>query len=370
MSQALDLARTGIALCSPNPCVGALLVDSTETIVGRGSYRYDGLTHAEVLAIREAGERARGATLYINLEPCSHHGRTPPCADAVIKAGIARVIASIADPNPLVSGKGFEKLRAAGIAVETGLMETEAHKLNEAFAKYIRHRTPFVTLKSAMSLDGKIAPARTKPVGERTPADWITGDAARQHVQQLRHASDAILTGIGTILADDPSLTDRTGLPRRRPLLRVILDSHLRLPLDSQMVKSAADDVLVFYVSSDEGKRQELQARGVRLEALSADRRPIFGAVVRRLGELEITSLLIEGGSAINTAALSSGIVDKVFFFYAPKFLGSDALAFVGNLSSSATMVPGVSLGPRGATLHRFADEFAVEGYLRDPYGE
>ena len=370
MSQALDLASTGIALCSPNPCVGAVLVDSSGNIVGRGSYRYDDLTHAEVLAIREAGNRARGATLYINLEPCSHHGRTPPCADAVIQAGIARVVASMTDPNPLVGGKGFEKLRAAGITVEVGLMETEARKLNEAFAKYIRHRTPLVTLKSAMSLDGKIAPAQTKTIAARTPSDWITSETARRHAQQLRHASDAILVGIGTVLADDPSLTDRTGLPRRRPLLRVILDSHLRLPLDSQIVNSAADDVLVFYVSGDEKKRQELQARGVRLEALSADRRPELSAVLRRLGELEITSVLIEGGSAINSAALTAGVVDKLFLFYAPKFLGSDGIPFVGNPSSSETVVSSTSFDLRYPTLHRFGDDFAIEAYLRGPYSD
>src|SRR5579864_988427 len=167
MSQALALAREGIALCSPNPQVGAIIVDSAGTIVGRGSYTYDGLKHAEVLALEEAGDRARGSSLYINLEPCSHLGRTPPCADAVIRAGIARVVAAMSDPNPQVSGKGFEKLVNAGIAVEVGLMETEARKLNEAFAKYIRHRTPLVTLKAAMSLDGKIAP----PPGSRARSE-------------------------------------------------------------------------------------------------------------------------------------------------------------------------------------------------------
>src|SRR5579884_4198414 len=212
MLQALALAREGIALCSPNPHVGAIIVDTTGKIIGRGSHRYEALKHAQTLALEEAGDRARGSTLYINLEPCSHHGRTPPCADAVIAAGIARVVAAMGDPNPQVSGKGFEKLLNAGIAVEVGLMETEARKLNESFAKYIRHRTPLVTLKAAMSLDGKIAPppgsrAATE-VADRAPSDWITGEAARSHVQELRHENDAILAGIGTVLADDPLLTD------------------------------------------------------------------------------------------------------------------------------------------------------------------
>jgi len=369
MSQALDLASTGIALCSPSPRVGALLVDSVGDIVGRGSYRYDAMTHAEVLAIREAGERARGATLYINLEPCSHHGRTPPCADAVIKAGIARVVASIPDPNPLVASKGFEKLRAAGITVEIGLMETEARKLNEAFAKYIRHRTPFVTLKSAMSLDAKIAPPQQKSVSDRTPSDWITSEPARRHVQQLRHASDAIITGIGTILADDPALTDRTGLPRRRPLLRVILDSHLRLPLNSQIVKTAKEDVLVLTASSEEKKRQPLEALGIRVETLSqttSDGRPDLSAAMRRLGELEMISVLIEGGSAVNGAALAAGIVDKLYLYYAPKLLGPDAVPFVDGPPPGSHLTDLLHI--RGVNLHRFADDFAVEGYFTDPY--
>ena len=369
MSQALDLASTGIALCSPNPQVGALLVDSAGNIVGRGSYRYDALTHAEVLAIQQAGEHARGATLYINLEPCSHHGRTPPCADAVINAGVRRVVAAMSDPNPLVAGKGFEMLRAAGIAVEIGLMETEARKLNEAFAKFICHRTPLVTLKSAVTLDGKIAPAKKTAISQRTAADWITGEPARRHAQVLRHASDAILVGIGTVLADDPQLTDRTGLPRRRPLLRVILDSHLRLPLDSQIVKSAADDVLVFCTTTEEKARQQIEARGILVEQLprASDGHLDLRAVMQRLGELEITSVMMEGGSQINGAALAAGVVDKLFLFYAPKILGPDSIPFVsGPASSSLTG----ALDLRCLALHRFADDFAVEAYLKDPYAE
>lgn len=368
MSQALELARQGIALCSPNPCVGALLVDAANNVVGRGSYRYDALKHAEILALEQAGDRARGSTLYINLEPCSHHGRTPACADALIQAGIARVVASMTDPNPLVSGKGFEKLRAAGISVETGLMEQEARKLNEAFARYIRHRKPLVTLKSAMTLDGMIAPPRAIPIAKRTDADWITGEAARQHVQELRHQSDAILCGVGTVLADDPLLTDRTKRPRRRPLLRVILDSHLRLPLDSQIVSSAKDDVLVLCVAPEEKKRQPLEARGVRVEQVSqttSHGRPDLNSILQRLGQLEMTSVLIEGGSTINGAALAAGVVDKVFLYYAPKILGPGAVPFAtGPAASRRHDAPQL----RCLTLHRFAGDFALEAYLTDPY--
>src|SRR5580658_8403937 len=205
LRQALGLARQGIGLTSPNPCVGAVIVDANSSIVGSGSHTFDGVKHAEVHAIEQAGEKARGATLYINLEPCSHQGRTAPCADAVIAAGISRVVASMQDPNPLVSGQGFAKLRDAGIDVSSGMLEEEAKALNESFAKYIRHRVPLVTLKAAMTLDGKIAPPpnQSRPTEHSTHTEWITGESARAHVQELRHRSDAILVGVGTVIADN-----------------------------------------------------------------------------------------------------------------------------------------------------------------------
>ncbi len=236
-------------LASPNPRVGAVLVSAEGKVVGRGSHAYDEIKHAEVLAIEAAGERAKGGTLYLNLEPCSHVGRTGPCAEAIIAAGIKRVVCAMRDPNPLVAGRGFEILHAAGIEVQEGLYEPEARKLNEAFAKYIRHKTPFVTLKTAMTLDGKIAPPPGDGITPSTMSSmastggWITSEVARAHVHEMRHANDAIMVGVGTIIADDPLLTDRTGLPRRRPLLRVILDSRLRLPLDSRVVRTANYDV-------------------------------------------------------------------------------------------------------------------------------
>src|SRR4051794_29035821 len=252
MREALALARQGSALASPNPRVGAVIVDVKGEVVGRGFHTYDGVKHAEVLAIAEAGDLVRGATLYLNLEPCSHQGRTGPCADAVVAAGISRVFASMQDPNPMVSGKGFERLRAAGVEVHVGLLETEAKYLNEAFARYTRTRLPFVTLKAGMTLDGKIAP----PPGESlnptalgaamVSTGWITSEEARAHVHELRHDSDAIMVGVGTVIADDPLLTDRSGLPRRRRLLRVVLDSRLRLPLETRLVKTAQGDLMVF----------------------------------------------------------------------------------------------------------------------------
>jgi diaminohydroxyphosphoribosylaminopyrimidine deaminase / 5-amino-6-(5-phosphoribosylamino)uracil reductase len=375
MRQALDLSRQGVGLTSPNPCVGAVIVDDSGKVLGTGSYTYDGLKHAEVLAIEQAGSRARGATLYINLEPCSHQGRTPPCADAVVAAGIRRVVASIEDPNPEVSGRGFAKLRAAGIEVETGIGQDEARRLNEGFAKYIRHRSPLVTLKAAMTLDGKIAPPPpdTAPSigGGGATGGWITSEPARQHVQQLRHESDAIMVGVGTIIADDPLLTDRSGLARRRPLMRIIVDSRLRLPEESRVVKTNQDDVVVLCSFAEENRKKQLQDLGIRVEQIPGhhpDGRPDMVEVVRRLGEMEITSLLVEGGALVNWAALASGVVDKVFLYYAPKILaGMGAVPFAAGAGfrgiSDAAHV-------RSFRLHRFGEDFAVEGYLKDPYRE
>ncbi len=377
MRRALDLARRGIGLASPNPRVGALLVDSDGEIVGSGFHTYDGVKHAEVLAIEQAGPKARGATLYINLEPCSHQGRTGPCADAVIAAGIRRVVASMSDPNPQVSGQGLARLRAAGVELATGILEDEARQLNEAFAKYIRTRTPLITLKAAMTLDGKIAPP---PGKEQTPpahgaggntGGWITSEPARTHVHELRHENDAIMVGVGTVIADDPLLTDRSGMPRRRPLLRVIVDSLLRLPLESRVVQTAQDDVLVLCSFAEQSKKQRLLDHGIRVEQVpyaSTDGRPSMAGVAKRVGELEITSMIIEGGAMVNGAALASGIVDKVFLYYAPKILaGTGAVPFASGpgfqkMSDAAHV--------RSLRLHRFGEDFAVEGYLKDPYGD
>jgi len=407
MREALDLARQGIGLASPNPRVGAVVVRDG-SIIGRGSYTYDGVKHAEVLALEQAGEAARGAMLYLNLEPCSHQGRTGPCVETVIAAGVRRVVAAMRDPNPLVNGQGLEKLRAAGVEVVEGVCEAEGRKLNEAFAKYIRSKTPLVTLKAGMTLDGKIAPPPGGAGGPSaseagdTSAGWITSEEARAHLQELRHASDAILVGVGTIVADNPLLTDRSGKARRRPLMRVILDSRLRLPLDSRVVKSAKQDVLILCSMAEEKRKQALEAHGVRVEQVemvSADRptasnvrrmplrrrtgtgapikpdpspgitpggRPDMRKVVERLGEMEITSVLSEGGALVNWAALAAGIVDKVFLYYAPKILaGSASVPFAAGEGfrrvSEAAKVKSV-------TLHRFGEDFAVEGYLQDPY--
>ena len=373
--RAIELARAGAGLTSPNPNVGAVIVDRAGEVVGCGTYTFDGVKHAEVLALEMAGNKSRGATLYLNLEPCSHQGRTPPCTEAIIAAGIRRVVACIQDPNPMVSGRGFARLQAAGIEIDVAGFEDEARQLNESFAKYIRHKTPLTTLKAAMTLDGKIAP----PPGEShnptalgaggTTGGYITSETARAHVHELRHQHDAILVGVGTIIADDPLLTDRSGRPRRRPLLRLILDSHLRLPHDSRVVNTAKDDVVVLCSFAEEKKKQALRARGIRVEQVAPvmpDGRPDMIGIVKRLGELEITSLLIEGGAMVNWAALAAGMVDKVFLYYAPKILaGTGSVPFAAGAGfrkmSEAAYI-------KSLKLHRFGEDFAVEGYLRDPY--
>jgi diaminohydroxyphosphoribosylaminopyrimidine deaminase/5-amino-6-(5-phosphoribosylamino)uracil reductase len=281
----------------------------------------------------------------------------------------------MADPNPAVSGRGFAQLRQAGIQVDSGLLEEEAHSLNDAFAKFIRYRLPLVTLKAAMTLDGKIAPppddvpAAALPNAGGPTGGWITSEEARAHVQQLRHQHDAILVGVGTIIADNPLLTDRSGLPRRRQLLRVIVDSHLRLPLDSRVAQTAEDDVLVFCSFAEERKRQQLLEHGIQVEQVASagsDGRPDLNAICRCLADREITSVMIEGGAMVNWTALASRAADKVFFYYSPRILaGTGSVPFAAG-PGFRKMKEAAHL--KSFRLHRFGEDFAVEGYLRDPY--
>ncbi|MGZ4816679.1 MAG: bifunctional diaminohydroxyphosphoribosylaminopyrimidine deaminase/5-amino-6-(5-phosphoribosylamino)uracil reductase RibD [Terriglobales bacterium] len=376
MREALDLARQGTALAFPNPQVGAVIVDPHEKVVGRGFHTYDGVKHAEVLAIEEAGEKARGATLYLNLEPCSHHGRTGPCADAVIAAGVKRVFAAMEDPNQQVHGQGIEKLRAAGVEVHVGLLQQEARDLNEAFAKFARTKLPLVTLKAGMTLDGKIAPPPGDPLIPIAPGAGssvaITSLEAHNHVHRLRHQSDAIMVGVGTVIADDPLLTDRTGLPRRRPLLRVVLDSRLRLPLESRLVKTVEEqDLIVFCSFAEERRKAELEDRGIRVCQVAMAKQaghPDLAHVVRKLGEMNIASLLIEGGANVNWVALESGLVDKIFLYYAPKILGGSSSVPLAGGRGFRTMDEAAHA--KKIRLHQFGEDFAVEGYLKDPYTE
>ena len=331
MQHALMLARKAVGLASPNPPVGCLIVKAG-AILGEGFHQYELRDHAEVVALKQAGGRVHGATLYVTLEPCNVTGRTGPCTEAVIVAGVSRVVAAMEDPNPKVSGKGFARLREAGIAVETGVLEEEAQKLNEAFSHWIITRKPLVTLKSALTLDGQLAlpERRTKNTSGGARREWITSDESRAEVQRLRHASDALLTGIGTILADDPLLSDRSGLPRRRRLLRVILDSRLRLSPQSRIVKTTDNDLLVFTTARlKSSKARKLQEAGVELIGAKSNKGKIdLNAVARELGLREMQSVLLEAGPTLNAAALASGNVHNLILFYAPKIAGETRVPF------------------------------------------
>jgi diaminohydroxyphosphoribosylaminopyrimidine deaminase / 5-amino-6-(5-phosphoribosylamino)uracil reductase len=362
MHRALELARQGVGLASPNPTVGCVLLRDG-AIVGEGFHRYVDRDHAEIVALKQAGADARGATAYVTLEPCSHHGRTGPCAPALLSAGVARVVAATVDPNPAVAGRGLGLLRHNGVVIETGVLESEARELNDSFAHYIQHRTPYVSLKIAATLDGAIAPP---PAMHRERASFaITGAAAHLRVQELRHAHDAIITGIGTVLADDPLLTDRSGRPRRRPLLRIVLDSHLRLPLDSRILQNVRDDLLIVTRIADTGRHNALIARGARILPIEAQAEGGISlcAVLSYLGTQEITSVLIEGGARLNRSALAADLIHKLYLFQAPRFFGPDAVPMLAGAPASSL--------PRLVRYRaeRIEDDLLVEGYVHDPWG-
>jgi len=360
MEEALALARQGMGRTSPNPAVGAVLVRDNE-VVGRGFHTWAGTKHAEAIALEEAGSRARGATLYITLEPCSHTGRTAPCAEALVAAGVSRVFAAMGDPNPLVSGKGFQLLRNAGIEVHMDPnAESAAAEINEAFLHAVRTGRPLVTLKAALTLDGKIAAPQDN-------SGWITSERARAHVQEIRHAADAIVTGIGTVLADDCRLTDRTGKERSRPLLRIVLDSTLRIPLHSQLVTSAQDDVAVVTTSAASAERRKaLEARGVRVLAFDGPGgRTDLRQLVEYLGREQYRSLVIEAGSKVNWAALESRVADKIFFYYAPKILGGLHSLPVAGGPGRLRRIDAIRM--KNVRLHPIPpDEFAVEAWVEN----
>jgi diaminohydroxyphosphoribosylaminopyrimidine deaminase/5-amino-6-(5-phosphoribosylamino)uracil reductase len=363
MRRALELARRGIGVTSPNPAVGCVILDCAGQVVGEGWHEYDLLDHAEVAALKEArqhaGSRLKGGTAYVTLEPCNHTGRTGPCTEALVEAGLRRVVAATIDPNPAVAGHGLERLRAAGLEVSVGICEAEARRLNEGFARWSQHKRPLVLMKVAMTLDGRIAP----PAGQhhlREPY-WITSEASRAAVQPLRWQADAALTGVDTVLADDPQLTDRSGLRRRRPLLRVVLDSALRMPLDCKMVAAAQNDLVVFTVSGDEKKAEALRARGVRVEVLAAEAGKVpLGLVLDTLGAEGILTLLTETGTRLNTALLAAGLVDRVHLFVSPQIMGSDAVPAFKGLSPAVRMAE--------VEVERYGNDLGLCSLLRDPW--
>jgi diaminohydroxyphosphoribosylaminopyrimidine deaminase/5-amino-6-(5-phosphoribosylamino)uracil reductase len=367
MRRALELARATAGLASPNPQVGCVVVRAGE-IVGEGAHIYDERDHAEIVALRQARERGTdlsATTAYVTLEPCSHHGRTGPCADALIAAGVSRVVVATVDPNPQVSGRGIARLRAAEVDVTVGVLQPEARAINDAFTRFIQSHRPLVTLKAALSADGMLAPLASARTA-RQP-HWLTGAESRAEVHRRRHAADAVLTGIGTVLADDPLLTDRSGLPRRRPLLRVVLDARLRTPLDSQLVRSAQhDDVLIFCGAEAVADRASaLQTAGVAVERIAQHGgRLDLNAVLAALAARQVLSLLLECGSELNGTFLAQNLVDKVVLFHAPAALGDGAIPFAAGLASPSVLEQSL----KRITRINFGADACVAGVLRDPW--
>ena len=358
MRRALELAAGSRGRTSPNPMVGAVLVKDGR-VVGEGFHAFAGSDHAECIAIRDAQGQARGATLYVSLEPCCHHGKTPPCTDLIAGAGIARVVAACQDPNPAVDGKGVDALRAAGIPVEVGCLAEEAVRQNEAFFTAVRTGRPFVIMKIAASLDGKIA-TRT---GE---SRWITGESARHHVHRLRNEVDGVLVGIGTVLRDDPLLTTRLGVEDQRDPARVVVDNLARLPLRAKVINRAS--MAPTYVAVSEmaspARLETLEREGVHIIRVEdSPRRISLGRLLATLGKMGLLSVMIEGGAEINASALREGVVDKVLMFLAPMLVGgtSSASAVAGDGIESFTQAVRLT----DIRLERFESDILIEGYIQ-----
>lgn len=354
MSRALALAAKGVGQVSPGPLVGCVITDAAGEITGEGYYLFDRVRHAETLALEQAGPRARGGTAYVSLEPHAHHGRTPPCTNALIEAGISRVVAPIEDPNPDVSGKGFAHLRSVGVDFSVGLLANEAAKLNERYLHFMRTGRPFVHLKLAVSLDGKIA---TRTGDSR----WIAGEEARARGQQFRHESDAILVGAGTVTVDDPLLTDRSGLERRRALVRVVLDNRAETSPDSQLARTAQDAPVLLFARDGE-ETEVLSQAGMEVITDASGGRDIL-AVLQELGRRSIQSVLLEGGGKVAGAFIDAGLVNKVTFFIAPLIIGgTDAPTAVAGFGAEkmadAMRLNDVTITQRGADVE-------VTGYPR-----
>jgi diaminohydroxyphosphoribosylaminopyrimidine deaminase/5-amino-6-(5-phosphoribosylamino)uracil reductase len=356
MARALELASRGAGQVSPGPLVGCVIVDERGEVVGEGFYVYEGVRHAETLALEQAGARAWGATAYVSLEPHAHTGRTPPCTEALVRAGIARVVAPIEDPNPLVSGRGFAALSEAGVGVNVGALAVEAARLNEKYLHAVRAGRPFVHLKLACSLDGRIATSTGH-------ARWISSEESRARAHQMRHEFDAILVGSGTAAIDDPLLTDRSGRARRRPLLRVVLDEHLRLGPESKLARTARDSpVLVFTSRAADARRvAALEELGVEVLQDAAGGRDL-ASVLAELSRREVQGLLVEGGAGVAGAFLRAGLVNKASFFIAPIILGGDALGAIGG---AGVLTVGDAARLQDIEVTRRGPDVEITGYLK-----
>ena len=358
MQMALDLAIKGEGFTSPNPMVGAVVAKDGQ-VVGRGYHQMAGGPHAEVNAIDAAGKLADGATLYVTLEPCNHTGRTPPCTAKILAAGIKRVVVAMMDPNRDVAGGGAEFLAQQGIRITTGVCEKQARKLNEAFVKFVGTRRPFVMAKCAATLDGRLAT-------RSGDSKWITGKPARQFVHRLRHAVDGILVGINTVRADNPSLTTRLPDGRGKDPLRIILDTHLAISPQAKLLQQASDaeTILVVGPAVPSAKKTPFEKAGARvIEAELKNGLIDMDALMDRLGSMGVTSLLIEGGSRVLASAFRAGIVDKVFFFYAPKILGGDD--GIPICSGPGPELMRQSIAVNDIEVRRFGDDVMIEGYIR-----
>jgi len=355
MRMALTLAARGRGRTSPNPMVGAVLVRNGQ-VVGQGYHERAGLPHAEVMAIKDAGPAARGSTLYVNLEPCCHTGRTGPCTEAIIEAGIGRVVAAMRDPNPLVAGRGLARLRAAGVEVTEGVLAGEAARLNEVFIKYITQRLPFVVIKAAMSLDGKIAT-------RLGASQWITGPAARERVHRLRDWYDAVMVGIGTILRDDPSLTTRLPEGGRDPV-RVILDSTARTPPDARVLAqtSPAPTIIATTEQAPAARIEALRERGAEVLVCGPGPRVDVRLLLEELARREITSVLVEGGAGVNAALLEAGLVDKVVWFIAPVIIGGREAP--GPVGGQGAAVLAEALRLENGCWEQVGPDLCFEGYI------
>ena len=354
LRMACRLARKAAGRTSPNPMVGAVLVRGGK-VIASGFHRIAGEDHAEIVALKRAGTRARGATLYINLEPCSHYGRTPPCSDALISAGIKTVVVGMKDPNPAVAGRGFRQLRRAGIEVRVGLLAQECQVLNEAFTKYITRGLPFVTLKLAASLDGKIAAV----TGD---ARWISSDDSRRMVHQLRNQVDAVVTGVGTVIADDPQLTCR--IPNGRDPWRVILDSRLRIPLSAELLRQRDPEknIIVTGDRSPQTKIRGLESLGARVWQIKLRHGRIpWSRILKRLGEKDALSVMIEGGATTAAWALQEKAVDKILFFYAPIILGGDGRVMINALGVKRVRD---AIRIQDMQVRKFGTDTLVSGYF------
>jgi len=354
MKRALRLAEAGRGRTSPNPVVGAVLVKRGE-VVGEGYHAKIGEAHAEIVALRQAGEKARGAVLYLNLEPCTHYGKTPPCVPQVIKAGLKRAVIGMEDPNPLVNGKGIELLRKSGLDVKLGVLGKECQRLNEAFCKYIVKREPFVVLKVAATLDGKIAT-------RNGDSKWISGEAARRFVHRLRDQVDGVLVGIGTVLKDDPLLTAR--MKEGREPYRIVLDSRLKIPEEAKVFEHSPSEVILATTgSAPHEKIERLEKRGVRVLIVdSKEGRVDLRSCLSKLGEIGMMNLLVEGGSQVNGSFLDEGLIDKFLLFLSPRWVGDpQALGIFGGRGVSTLKE---AIGLKEIKTKRIGEDIFVEGYL------